>query len=300
METVAVFTHNVVPLYADSKSSSEQVSQGLFGDTVKVMDLRDAFVNVRTADDYTGWVRASHLRAMNRPDPLQIMAVTYPNARPCVVGCAFADVWEGTDRSRLHTKLVWGTQVTLLETVAHRTGNYALVLLPGGTYDTPAVPPFSLGYVLADTLERPARAEEFYGEAACELAHRFIGTPYLWGGGTSFGFDCSGFIQRIYAVLGITLPRDAYLQAQSPLGKFREAGRTLRAGDLVFFGGQADPLQRGITHVGMALDNRRFIHACGRTGVTLSDFDAAEVRAEHTVRGSWRISAPRAKPTAAV
>ena len=301
METItAVFTHNVVPLFLEPSGSSEQVSQGLLGDTVHVVEARDAYVNVRTADDYTGWVRAIHLRRLDRPDAFQRMAATYPNARPHAVECAFAAVWDAPDRVRLRTKLVWGSRITVLETIAHRTGAYALALLPAGSYYDSVLPPFSFGYLLAETLEQPAPAADFYPEAACELAHRYIGTPYLWGGGTPFGFDCSGFVQRLYAVLGICLPRDAYLQARSPLGKFREPGKALRAGDLVFFGGRSDPRQRGITHVGMALDNRQFIHASGPTGVTVSALADSEVQGAYSYRGSWRCTAPRAKTTGKV
>ena len=300
METVqAVFTHNVVPLFAEPNGSSEQVSQGLLGDRVEALEQRDSFLNVRTSDAYTGWVRTMHLRATQSPDPLQRARDHYPedyhsHARLCTVGVGFADVWGAPDRSRLRTKLVWGSRILVAETVLYRTGSYALVILPDGGYDVPKAE-FVGGYALSEALDPPARPEDFDGETACELAHRFIGTPYLWGGGTPFGFDCSGFVQRIYAVLGITLPRDAYMQADSKLGTFREADKPRRAGDLVFFGGQSDPRHRGITHVGLALDNRHFIHAQSKTGVTLSAFADSEIQAAYTCRGSWRYSFSRSK-----
>jgi cell wall-associated NlpC family hydrolase len=292
----AILTHNVVPLYAEPSGSSEQVSQGLLGDPVQALEERDAFVNVRTADEYTGWVRAIHLRPLESPDPLDRIRQHYLNATPQIVGQAFADFWDSPERGRLQTKLVWGTRVLLLETVQRRTGSYSLVMLPAGGFTTASYPPFSIGFVSAEALERPGHVNDFDGVTACELAHRFIGTPYLWGGGTPFGFDCSGFVQRIYAVLGVTLPRDAYLQAQSPLGKYRSTGKPLKAGDLVFFVGPNDPRGRGITHVGIALDNKRFLHAYGQTGVTLSAFNDAEVQAAYTYRGSWRMkSATRSR-----
>jgi hypothetical protein len=307
METViAVLTHNVVPLYAEPNGSSEQVSQGIFGDIVQVLEQRDSFLNVRTADTYTGWVRALHLRLLQSGDSLPgvaetgIWAAMVPSVWTAIVGHALADVWEAPDRSRLRTKLVWGSRVTVLETAQFRTGSYAVVLLPDSGGDSPADLSFSFGFMLSEAIDRPSQPEDFEGETACELAHRFIGTPYLWGGGTPFGFDCSGFVQRIYAVLGITLPRDAYQQAESPLGRFREPGKPLKAGDLVFFGGPSDPRHRGITHVGMALDNRHFIHAVGKTGVTLSAFDDPEVTTAYTCRGSWRYTRPRVKAVAKV
>lgn len=292
---IAVFTHNVVPLFAEARSSSEQISQGLMGDQVDVLAQSDVFMQVRMADDYTGWVRASHLRRIPSPGRGQPLKEMYPNAYTAIVGQAFADVWMTPDRYSLETKLVWGTRVTVLETVLQRYGNFAHVVFRSGIDGTPVDWPDLDGYVLSETLEHPTPATEFDGRTAVELAHRFIGTPYLWGGGTPFGFDCSGFVQRIYSVLGITIPRDAYLQAQSPLGTFREPGKPLRAGDLVFFAGQSDPRGRGITHVGIALDRYSFIHAYGKTGVTLTHFDNPEIRDTYTYRGSWRVSLARVK-----
>ena len=296
MENAAgVLTHNVVPLYAEARSGSEQISQGLLGETVQILAQAEGFVHVRTADDYTGWVRNIHLRAVESDDTLDSILEDYPNARYCLVGAAFADLWAMPDRLALQTKLVWGSRVIQLERVHWRTGTYAFILMPSGSFTPSLFDPFTAGYVLAETLEPSVPPLHFLGEEACELAHRFIGTPYLWGGGTPFGFDCSGFVQRIYSVLGVTIPRDAYLQAQSPLGTFREPGKTLKAGDLVFFVGQSDPRGRGITHVGMALDNRHFIHANSRTGVVVSAFDDPDIQETYTYRGAWRLRLSRVR-----
>lgn len=284
----AVFTHNVVPLYAEPNGSSEQISQGLLGDAAEMLTEADAFVQVRTADGYTGWVRSRHLRPREEPDPADADPQIHPGARVVSVGTAFADVWDKPDGDRLRTKLVWGTRVTLLEIVQRRNGAFGHLLLPAGYADGSLHLPFTAGYVALETLDLSGPPKAFDGKTACELAHRFIGTPYLWGGGTPFGFDCSGFVQRIYAVMGITLPRDAYLQAGAPFGTFREPGAMLKAGDLVFFVGPNDPRHRGITHVGMALDNASFIHAYGKSGVVVSAFADPDVQATYTYRGSWR------------
>src|SRR5205809_940157 len=83
-----------------------------------------------------------------------------------------------------------------------------------------------------------------------KTAEAFIGVPYLWGGTTALGIDCSGFVQQVYRLNGVALPRDADQQAM--LGRKVD---TARAGDLMFFGGES------VTHVALATSAREFIHA---------------------------------------
>ena len=94
-------------------------------------------------------------------------------------------------------------------------------------------------------------------------AMKFLGVPYVFGGTSSSGFDCSGYVQHVFAMLGKSLPRTA--DAQYTIGK-RVAGAAMSAGDLVFFQTYAE----GASHVGIYLGNDRFVHASSSHGVTVS------------------------------
>ena len=97
------------------------------------------------------------------------------------------------------------------------------------------------------------------------IAFKFLNTPYLWGGKSVFGIDCSGFTQQVFKLFNIKLERDAYQQAEQGevVGFLQEAN----CGDLAFF----DNEEGKIIHVGILLDNETIIHASGKVRIDKID-----------------------------
>jgi hypothetical protein len=256
-ETRAVINHNVTPLRADPSDRAEQISQAIFGETVRVLEnSRLDYHEITTPDGYSGWARAEHISILETgeryPDP----------ARSAMVAPLFLPVFrEASGRSERVTLLTLGTAVEL--GIGDADAEFYPIRFPNG----------GIGYVEGTTLIVPDfPAVDRLGPNLAVVARGMIGVPYLWGGRTPFGIDCSGFVQRVYWLCGQTIPRDAYRQAEwegfQPIER-----EDLGVGDLVFFRGERDPRNRGITHVGLSLANGTFIHASSALGVAITPLD---------------------------
>jgi cell wall-associated NlpC family hydrolase len=122
---------------------------------------------------------------------------------------------------------------------------------PDPTNTDQIVPP--LPVVHAEPVRKPASVKHFrapLGEKVVQYAKRMIGVPYVYGGSTPRGFDCSGFTSYVYHHFGLAIARTSYAQFREGMRVRRQA---LKPGDLVFF--------HGVGHVGIYIGNGRFIHA---------------------------------------
>lgn len=235
----------VVNMHATPHQGSEVISQATYGERVAFLREEGPWSRIETGDGYVGWTQVEGLIDTN-------------------------GYWESPSIRAT------GSLKTHLYSTPDTSPHPPLLSLPFGT-------PLKLTTPLDHELPRWVAVELIDGSAAwvqkgdlclnCSprtlaeiltLSKEFLGLPYTWGGRSSFGFDCSGFIQTLFRQMGITLPRDAYLQAKSPLLKQVD---TPQPGDLLFFG------EERIIHVGLHLGDGQFIHAGVRDGapkVTIS------------------------------
>ena len=249
----AVVATPVANMYRNATQASDVVSQTLYGTGVETFQSSPGWFHIRTADGYTGWVEAADLKMLNG-------GAYAPKGNVVRVAARSANIYREPDVTA-HAPLLELPWEARLEPAADTTKNterwLAVRLVDGQT-----------GWV-----QRGDISDDFtpltIGDML-QLAHRFIGTTYTWGGVSSFGFDCSGFTQMLERQRGFEMPRDADIQA-SWSGVVPVERKDLRPGDLLFFGSNPNK----ITHTGMYLGNGEFIHDTthDHPGVQISRLD---------------------------
>ena len=237
----------VANMYSKPTEKADVVSQAIYGSNVKLLLAQGEWSKIQTPDHYRGWTPSRYLRIVLTGDG-------YATAGPTVqVESLFANIYAEPDVSK-HKPVVTVPFEAKLEVVpedpkgvgkGHKENyeGWLHVRLAGQTLAW-----IQASDVVADP--KPLTIPE-----SVELAKRFLGLPYLWGGMSSYGFDCAGFTQMLVRARGINIPRDADQQAAWK-GVARIERKDLRAGDLLFFGSSG----KEITHTGMYIGDGQFIH----------------------------------------
>lgn len=217
-------------MYAEPHVTSIQVSQRLCGHDVELVEEQDDWYFARGADQYGGWIHRGFLSPAPAPASRRSATLTRIS-----LGCITELPGGGVRALPLGARLSPAEQVK-----------------SGEVIEEPAMP------------RRFPRAAIPITVSAREL---FEGASYLWGGITPWGADCSGFVQTIFGLHGVPLPRDAWQQSESG----DDAGRLedLKAADLAFFSDRED---KRVTHVAIALGRARLVHlALGRGGFAIEN-----------------------------
>lgn len=221
----------VCPLRSDPSHRGEMVSQLLFGEAAEVLDITKDFTKIRCLyDDYIGWAQTSQIARVDRT-----VALRKPSAY--------------TFR-RNSTVMINGTEM----------------YVPVGTpvFEEANFGNLSIQYTSEENL---LFEPSFYTEEVVTMAALlYENVPYLWGGKSSFGIDCSGFVQQVAKLFGKPLLRDAHQQATA--GEVVHFLQEAQCGDLAFF----DNEEGRIVHVGILFSSSEIIHASGK--VRVDDIDS--------------------------
>ncbi len=246
--TSAVVVKPVANMYSAPTETANVVSQAIYGTNVTVLEEKDRWARVRTPDEYAGWTPLAALRVLSPGESPYASA-----GRVVQVESLFANLYAEPDVARHRPLLTipFETRLEVVEATAAGTERWVAVRLAASS--DAAVPESRQAWIQrGDVIFDPK--PRTIGQTLL-LARRFLGLTYLWGGSSSFGFDCSGFTQVLIRARGIVMPRDADLQAAWK-GAVPVKRNKLKPGDLLFFGESSGK----ITHTGMYIGKGRFIH----------------------------------------
>ncbi|WP_299152688.1 NlpC/P60 family protein [uncultured Christiangramia sp.] len=253
---------SVANLRGDSKHSSELVTQATLGTPVKIWKRTDEWYYIQTPDDYLSWVDHGGITTMNESD-----FNNWKTSEKIIITKAYGSSYAKPDLdSNPVTDLVTGAVLELLED----SGDFFKVRYPDARE----------AYVSKNDAKNYVewlQNLEPDGESLTRISEKLMGLPYLWGGTSAKGVDCSGFTKTIYFMNGMVIPRDASQQVkEGTLIDEQSDFSKLEVGDLLFFGRPAtDSTSEKVVHVGMWIGNNEFIHSSGDVHISSVD-DKAE------------------------
>jgi hypothetical protein len=225
---------SVLPVRKEPNETTEMVNQLLFGEKVSVLETYKQWLRIEsTLDSYHGWVDSRLIEIIK----------------------------DDTDLNSLNDYIIndWLVEVKDLSNSSN------LLLSPGSFLYKPVNNRFKLYEQEFEIQNSSITTAPPTAENLIKTALRFLNVPYLWGGKSIFGIDCSGFVQVCYRTIGKFLPRDAWQQAKH--GQTIEFSNYATAGDLAFF----DNEEGQITHTGILISPNEIIHSSGY--VRIDKFD---------------------------
>lgn len=238
----------LIPLRKEADECSEMTSQFLYGELFHIIEEIEKWLLVRNmADDYIGWI-----------DKKMAVQLTLSE-------------WEKLDAEKCYKVAVSHTYFSTIKTAEK-------MLLPGGSVlrESEKNSVNNL-HLLEATSDIPFNTEQLI-----TLAKQYINAPYLWGGKSIFGIDCSGLTQVVFSTFNIPLKRDASEQALQ--GKLIPTLEKSKAGDLAFFENEGGK----IIHVGILLSSSSILHASG--SVKIEEIDSKGILCANTNTYSHRLS----------
>lgn len=235
-------------------------SQALLGMPVRILDTKNEWTKIQTPEDYEHWTLSAAVQRMTREE-----VSAWNQGAQVVVTSLYGLVYEQPSfQAQTVSDVVAGDRLRLTEVL----DEFYSVTYPDGRQ----------GYLPmadAEILDRWRAQLDNSIPSILRTAHRLMGLPYMWGGTSPKGVDCSGFVRTVLYMHDIIIPRNASQQARKgvrlDIGDFS----TLQPGDLLFFGRPAQGnTPEHVSHVAFYLGAKRFIHSLGR--VRVGSFDPTD------------------------
>jgi len=248
-----VVSQSVINLRSSRGQEAEMGTQALMGTPVLILETVHGWYSVKTPEGYVAWTEEESIQKMNSSE-LKAWKAT----QKVIVTTYFTILRsQPSESAEVVSDVVWGDIMCLVE----GKGKYMHVLLPDGR----------MGYLLksfAKPLDQWEASRRPTAASIIKTATHFIGFPYLWGGTSIKGMDCSGFTKTCFFLNGVILPRDASQQALTGenVDITKDINR-LQPADLLFFGSIKENKEH-VSHVGIYIGDGQFIHSSGTVHIS--------------------------------
>lgn len=255
----AIARNSVINLRTAPKHTAELSTQALLGTSLKILDKKEDFYRVQTSDNYISWVDKGGIVRMNKTN-----FDNWKVSKKIIYTKNFGYVYRNESFTTIVSDITLGATLKLIE----EKDQYYTIEFPDKRRGIVKKQEAQLYEIwLQNVHPSPANITH--------VAKQMLGFPYLWGGTSAKGLDCSGFTKMVYLMNGFVIPRDASQQINS--GKVVDKSldfSELQSGDLLFFGKKAtiDKKQK-VVHVGIWLGNDKleFIHSSGNVHISSVD-----------------------------
>lgn len=260
---------SILPLRSGPTHKAEMVSQVLFGELFRVLQKDAEWLRIKLSyDNYEGWINLKQVTLFDEPEFIRLLHAVTPTSFDLVQLLS-------NDSRKTILPIILGSSLPGLTDQHFRIKDQHFSY-EGLTSETERFE------VVMSPQERLTAKQKIIDDAML-----FLNAPYLWGGRTPFGIDCSGFVQMVYKLHKIKVHRDASQQAT--MGEALNFVSETEPGDLAFF----DDNEGNITHVGLMMDKHRIIHASGKVRIDSIDhqgiFSIEDKKYTHKLRVIKRI-----------
>jgi hypothetical protein len=246
-----------VPVRREPSDKSELITELFFGECYTVTVRQGNWLHVKNAaDQYEGWIDFKQHLPVTNAYFAEWKNQLHPNA---------LDIVQTVSNGTLRIPILLGSTLPFFDGITLSLGDQKFSFQ--GRASNPSLP-FKINFLK-------------------KIALSYLKAPYVWGGRSVFGIDCSGFVQQVYRICGFQLPRDAWQQVSH--GEEVHFAAQTRSGDLAFF----DNAEGRIVHVGLMLEENQIIHAHGEVRIDTLDhqgiYNAGRKRYTHQLRIIRRI-----------